>query len=111
MKHARDSYRQIQDPSGKIPEDEPVFLLRAQDPVAAEVVDYWVERTEAKGGDPGMLGLARDQADRMEAWPIKKAVADIPKGDLVAHKFRNVNVEEELRKVIADSEEEEVPEA
>ena len=28
MKHARDDYNRIQDPAGKIPEDEPVFLLR-----------------------------------------------------------------------------------
>jgi hypothetical protein len=30
MKHARDDYNRIQDPAGLIPEDEPVFLLRAQ---------------------------------------------------------------------------------
>ena len=31
MIHARDDYNRIQDPAGKIPADEPVFLLRAQD--------------------------------------------------------------------------------
>ena len=28
---------------GKIPEDEPVFLLRGKDPTACAVVQYWVE--------------------------------------------------------------------
>lgn len=31
MRHAREDYNRIQDPAGKIHEDEPVFLMRAQD--------------------------------------------------------------------------------
>ncbi len=31
MKHARKDYDRIQDTVGKIPENEPVFLIRGQD--------------------------------------------------------------------------------
>ncbi|MDP3936832.1 MAG: hypothetical protein Q8R92_01705 [Deltaproteobacteria bacterium] len=72
MLHAREDYNRIQDPEGKIPEGEPVFLLRAQDQVAAEVVRFWARLHELQGGDPGMVLVAREQADRMDAWPWKK---------------------------------------
>ncbi len=38
MKHAREDYNRIQDPEGKIGEDEPVFLLRAKDELFAEML-------------------------------------------------------------------------
>lgn len=38
MRHARKDYERFQDPEGKIPNDEPVFLLRAKDKYAAEAV-------------------------------------------------------------------------
>lgn len=41
MKHAREDYDRIQDPLGLIPEDEPVFLLRAQDRLACQAVAYY----------------------------------------------------------------------
>lgn len=77
MKHARADYNRIQDPAGKIPEDEPVFLLRAQDKLAAETVRYWALLAE----DAELFELskmARDQADKMEKWPVHKN-PDLPK--------------------------------
>ena len=68
MKHARSDYKQIQDPSGKIPKDEPVFLLRAQDSLAPDVVDIWADKLEILGGDPKMIKLAREQAKAMRKW-------------------------------------------
>ena len=42
MKHIREDYnRRIQDNENLIPEDEPVFLIRAQDKYAVNVVSYW----------------------------------------------------------------------
>ena len=41
MKHAREDYDRIQDPEGKIPADEPVFLLRGQDRLAHRAVSYY----------------------------------------------------------------------
>lgn len=92
MIHARQSYQHIQDPSGKIPAEEPVFLLRAQDPVAADLVRQWANETEDLGGAPLIVALARGQADLMDQWPIKKRVADLPPSDQLVLDFRNVSV-------------------
>lgn len=78
MRHARPDYNRIQDPENKIPEDEPVFLLRAQDQTAAAVVRDWVRRNkQIAGHDPEAIALAEQQAIRMDQWPTKKT-ADVP---------------------------------
>lgn len=79
MKHARSDYNRIQDPEGLIPEDEPVFLLRAQDRTAARVVRYWAYLQEQEyDGDPEAIDLAKGHADLMSRWERKKT-ADVPK--------------------------------
>ena len=50
MKHARSDYDRIQDPSRIIPEDEPVFLLRAQDISAPAAVEKWADEHLRHGG-------------------------------------------------------------
>jgi hypothetical protein len=77
MKHSRPDYDRIQDPAGLIPEDEPVFILRAQDQVAADTVRVWADLAERHGAAPEMVMAARRQAVRMESWP-KKQVPDLP---------------------------------
>lgn len=68
MIHARPDYQRIQDPSGKIPEDEPVFLLRAQDQTAAATVRYWAGLQSV-----GLLrNMAKQHADDMDRWTTKK---------------------------------------
>lgn len=81
MKHARSDYDRIQDPDGKIPENEPVFLIRAQDAIGAEVVRFWGRLNAERGGDLELSQSARTQADLMDAWPTKK-LADAPAGAL-----------------------------
>lgn len=80
MKHARPDYDRIQDPDDKIPIDEPVFLLRAQDKTAARVVRLWANINEGQleGGDAHAIKLAREHADLMDKWPVKK-IADVPR--------------------------------
>ena len=68
MKHARPDYARIQDPWASIPLEEPVFLLRAQDQSAAHIVRAWAALNEKNGGDSILSRLAREQADRMDAW-------------------------------------------
>jgi hypothetical protein len=68
MLHARNDYNRIQDPEGKIPEREPVFLLRAQDVLAPAIVSHWADENERIGGDPELTRLARDHAHRMRDW-------------------------------------------
>ena len=72
MIHARNDYNRIQDPESKIPENEPVFLLRAQDQVAAEVVRYWAYLHQARGGDEDIASLVHHHADLMDEWPKHK---------------------------------------
>lgn len=76
MKHGRPDYEHIQDPTGKIPEDEPVFLLRAQDKTAAATVLYWASLNAKGDGREVALALVRAHARKMEEWPTKK-VADV----------------------------------
>ena len=68
MKHARDDYNRIQDPSSIIPDDEPVFLLRGQDKHAPEVVAYWASLVLREGGDPEIANLAMAQSRAMKDW-------------------------------------------
>ena len=72
MKHARADYDRIQDPAGKIPEDEPVFLLRAQDKHAADTLRCYAQILEFEGCDEAIIQATLEQADRMDAWPVKK---------------------------------------
>lgn len=68
MKHAREDYNRIQDPSGKIPQDEPVFLLRGQDISAPETLRYWAVRNATVGGSYKASLMALEWAERMEEW-------------------------------------------
>lgn len=73
MIHARKDYQRIQDPLNKIPKDEPVFLLRAQDRTAVGALQYWILANEdLPDGDKKAIRLAKRHLKRMKAWPIKK---------------------------------------
>lgn len=72
MIHARDDYNRIQDPAGKIPDGEPVFLIRGQDLCGAATVRHWADLNEAAGGDPKATALAREHAAKMTGWPVSK---------------------------------------
>lgn len=79
MIHAREDYNRIQDPTGKIPADEPVFLLRAQDALACIAVAYYADLC-AKHQAPEVAVKALGHANRMRDWPIKK-IPDLPSDD------------------------------
>jgi len=68
MIHHRPDYALIQDPSGGIPEDEPVFLLRGQDLTAHHVVRLWADLAARRGATPEIVGAARLHAGAMERW-------------------------------------------
>lgn len=72
MRHAGEDYQHIQDSKMNIPEDEPVFLLRAQDKCAWETVLHWANLVEEKGGDPKSAAKARRQAEKMREWEPQK---------------------------------------
>jgi len=77
MKHARADYDRIQDPEHKIPQDEPVFLLRAQDRVAPYVVEVWAMMAEMIGADEGIVEAAFEHSTAMCMWQ-KNHIAKIP---------------------------------
>lgn len=77
MKHARTDYDRIQDPAGLIPDDEPVFLIRAKDHVSGDAVRAWAKLHDEAGGDPAMSCAARRHALLMDTWSNKKS-ADAP---------------------------------
>ena len=54
-----------------IPEDEPVFLLRAQDQFAAETVLFYADLRRRAGDEEGARQIHK-VADEMRAWPVKK---------------------------------------
>lgn len=73
MRHACQDYNRIQDPDHKIPEHEPVFLLRGQDKHAATTLRFYANQVELNGGDPEVVAMTRAWADKMDAWPVKKS--------------------------------------
>lgn len=56
----------------KVAPDEPIFVLRAQDALAAELVREWARRAAVHGCPAAKLCEAYDLADAMERWPQKK---------------------------------------
>jgi hypothetical protein len=95
MIHARKDYDHIQDPSGQIPADEPVFLLRAQDVLAPRMLIIWAEELITRGGDKEMAGIVADHAANMIAWQEKHGckLPDLPSPSLqvieYARNFKN----------------------
>jgi hypothetical protein len=85
MKHAREDYNRIQDPDGKIPEMEPVFLLRGQDICAPLIVTIWAAVAEIEGASPKIVDAARKQADAMRRWQASRLtrskIPDMPDAD------------------------------
>lgn len=55
-----------------IPENEPVFLLRARDKFAAGVVRHWAAVAQMGGVREEQIQIARRHADKMDAWPAKQ---------------------------------------
>lgn len=81
MQHARDDYNtRIQDSAGKIPADEPVFLLRAQDPYAADAVQCWLNNylSLTQEPDPVVVQQVQEHIGRMREYQPKKSYPDLP---------------------------------
>lgn len=83
MKHAREDYNRIQDPSRKIPDDEPVFLIRGQDECAPGTLEFWASLAESKGASQKIVDAARKQADLMRGYQafVRSKVPDMPQGE------------------------------
>lgn len=56
----------------KIPNNEPLFLMRGQDRLAPNLVDYWGGAAAARGAPAAKVAEARACAVAMRAWPKRK---------------------------------------
>lgn len=56
----------------KVGPDEPIFVLRAQDSLAANIVRAWADRASANGCRAEKVEEALAIADAMDAWPVHK---------------------------------------
>ncbi len=52
----------------KVGEDEPIFVLRAQDLLAPDAVEFWVSSAAMLGVSPEKLREAENLADAMRDW-------------------------------------------
>jgi hypothetical protein len=77
MKHARPDYNRIQDPAGLIPDDEPVFLFRAQDKHFDRVLRFYRDIVIADQGDEKIIAAVDRHLKLADAWPVRKA-PDMP---------------------------------
>lgn len=68
MPTASDAHAQLV----KMPKDEPVFILRAQDQLAPDIVREWANHAEAAGVNKNKVNGAREWAAFMDAWPTKQ---------------------------------------
>lgn len=69
MLHARKDYQErIQDSANLIPEDEPVFLIRAQDVTAIAVLLYWIGEAEEHGAADNIVNAATEHVGRIVEW-------------------------------------------
>lgn len=69
MKFNRPDYdNRLIDKDNRIPEDEPVFLLRGQDKLAPKLLLMWAMELRLAGGDPAMAENAEAHAQRMINW-------------------------------------------
>ena len=82
MIHARTDYQRIQDPTGKIPQDEPVFLLRGQDSLAPEMLEIYALAAHKAGASPALVDSVYKHAQAMRKWQTEHTVKvpDMPEG-------------------------------
>lgn len=57
---------------GKADDNEPVFILRAQDALAADLVELWAIRANSAGTTHDKVREAHDLADDMRRWHKRK---------------------------------------
>lgn len=72
MIHVRTDYQRIQDPSGRIPDDEPVFLLRAQDSLALETLHFYLLAAEDADLPKDMIQDLYNHIGRFSTWLHRK---------------------------------------
>ncbi len=80
MRHHRSDYGRLQDPAGIIPLQEPVFLLRGEDVLAPQVLEFYADLLEEAAVEPprGLIAMVRAWAAEMLGFQMH------PDGNAVA---------------------------
>lgn len=82
MKHAREDYNErIIDVTGKIPDDEPVFLLRGQDQLFVDMLTYYSYRIKQGYGDFKLSTAIDEYMPEVKKWQDEHGAKrpDMPK--------------------------------
>lgn len=75
----RDEIEQPNSCLNKAAEDEPVFVLRAKDPIAPAAVEEWARQAQQTGRhEPAKIEEARALAASMRAWRTEHVSANRP---------------------------------
>ena len=86
MIHPRTDYQGIQDTEDatSIKEDEPVFILRAQDALAPACLEFWADLLLEHGGDEHTADNIYKWADKMREYGEKHGnkIPDTPADEL-----------------------------
>jgi hypothetical protein len=87
MKHAREDYNRIQDPANLIPEDEPVFLLRAQDGLYTDALQNYLSLLYEYHASAEMIYSVRAHIKASIVWrnknPDRIKTPDLPKPEKI----------------------------
>lgn len=79
MIHAQRKYDRIQDPSGTIPADEPVFLLRGTDPATPAAIETWAVVAQHIGVPTSRIVDALRHSNRIRTYQeVYPGLAHIP---------------------------------
>lgn len=98
MKFSRSDYNgRIIDLENKIPQDEPVMLLRGQDALAPRLVMNWASELLLNGGDPQLAEQAFQCARDMLEWQ-KTHVVKTP--DSYKESGKMFYIREEINKIV-----------
>ena len=65
-------YGRVQIDKNRIPVDEPIFILRAQDKLAEPLIRFYAELARVYCGDVELCSSAILSAERFRRWPVKK---------------------------------------
>lgn len=97
MLHARNDYSHIQDPTGRIPAGEPVFLLRGSDVLAPATLLHWCSLANAAGVKSDMVNSAIEHQEKMVEWQRANGskVPDMPEGAMEAMSIEQLSQEAE----------------
>lgn len=68
----RERFANGEGPLAKAHPNEPIFILRGQDMIAADAVEWWANHASLNGVHPDKVREARDLAEEMRTWPKQK---------------------------------------